>query len=493
MLQYLLAVALVPGATYTVTSSADDCSSASGTVSWAIAQADADTDAEVAIEFQGVTLVSAACPYLIQAKSGQQIAIGGPEVVGVQSTAIYLLGVAEVGGITSSNVDWSGTDVRINDATLNGGGVSKRGTATDGATFFLRVSLTDVNVFTQSGIFEVRRSTINSGEMTVASVFLSSGTIVSDATIRLTNDDLVLNGGTVQSSTVTLPVGRVVRTMAASRIIGTSIDFSALSPDAILSAWVAGDQAPVPPVLTANFVRSTTTSAVSGTWTGVAGEAVVVSFYTVRSNRVVALATHEGVVPEGGTHAFTVEVPTQVGETVIATATSPASTSAFVSRASERAPFTFASRDLTVNEGSPVAITVTRAEGYGTATINLHTEGGSATPGVDYQAYDGTLSFADGQTSATLTLETYADLSIDPNETFSVVPSSSSIDLTAMGAAIVTITDTTPPGTTDPDDDHVHDHDHGDDDDDDDGCQSVPADAFAVIGALAVLGRRRWF
>lgn len=81
--------------------------------------------------------------------------------------------------------------------------------------------------------------------------------------------------------------------------------------------------------------------------------------------------------------------------------------------------------DVTVTEGNSgstiAAFTVTLSATWGeTVTVDYATADGTATAGGDYQAQSGTLTFAPGQTSKTITVAVTGDGLAEPTETFSV-------------------------------------------------------------------------
>ena len=81
--------------------------------------------------------------------------------------------------------------------------------------------------------------------------------------------------------------------------------------------------------------------------------------------------------------------------------------------------------DASATEGNsgltPVTFTVTlSAASTQTVTVNYATAAGTATAGTDYQSLSGTLSFAPGQTSKTVTVNAVGDTAIEPNETFTL-------------------------------------------------------------------------
>jgi subtilase family protein/Calx-beta domain-containing protein/CARDB protein len=110
----------------------------------------------------------------------------------------------------------------------------------------------------------------------------------------------------------------------------------------------------------------------------------------------------------------------------------------------------FSSGTYTVTEGGTATLTVTRTGGtVGAATVGYTTNSGSApgqaTAGVDYTSKTGTLVFAPGVTSQTITVATIADVLVEGNETFTVTLSNpspaASIKLGAPSTATVTISD----------------------------------------------------
>ena len=77
--------------------------------------------------------------------------------------------------------------------------------------------------------------------------------------------------------------------------------------------------------------------------------------------------------------------------------------------------------------GTSLAFTVTLSAASGsTVTVNYATANGTATAGSDYVAQSGTLTFAAGQTSKTITLTVNGDTAVEANETFFVNLSSPS-------------------------------------------------------------------
>ncbi|HVK13537.1 MAG TPA: FG-GAP-like repeat-containing protein [Gemmataceae bacterium] len=105
--------------------------------------------------------------------------------------------------------------------------------------------------------------------------------------------------------------------------------------------------------------------------------------------------------------------------------------------------------DVTITEGNTgtrtATFTVTRTgDTNQTATVAYATSDGTATAGSDYHAANGTLTFAPGETSKTITVLVNSDRLSEPTETFSVNLSSPTNAVITDGQAIGTIFDDEP-------------------------------------------------
>jgi hypothetical protein len=118
----------------------------------------------------------------------------------------------------------------------------------------------------------------------------------------------------------------------------------------------------------------------------------------------------------------------------------------------------FAAGTSSVSEGNSGTkthtVTVNRSDTNGTATVNYATSNGTATAGSDYTAASGTLNFANGVSSANITITITGDSTVESNETFNVTLSSAtsqygSVAITGTNPHVVTITnDDSAGGTT---------------------------------------------
>jgi hypothetical protein len=102
-------------------------------------------------------------------------------------------------------------------------------------------------------------------------------------------------------------------------------------------------------------------------------------------------------------------------------------------------------QDVSIVEGhagtTNAVFTVTLSEAAGKSEqVSYRTADGTATAGIDYAAVSGTLVFAEGVTSMTVTVPISGDTDIEPSETFTLTLSTSASDLTSTrGQATATI------------------------------------------------------
>ena len=101
-------------------------------------------------------------------------------------------------------------------------------------------------------------------------------------------------------------------------------------------------------------------------------------------------------------------------------------------------------------DGGTATITVTRVNGsFGTVSVDYATSEGSASAGADYTAVSGTLSFADGVTSQTFTIDIFDDAEYEGDETVNLALSDpgGGAGLASPAEAVLTIAedDPTPP------------------------------------------------
>ncbi|RZJ44657.1 MAG: hypothetical protein EON86_02910, partial [Brevundimonas sp.] len=103
----------------------------------------------------------------------------------------------------------------------------------------------------------------------------------------------------------------------------------------------------------------------------------------------------------------------------------------------------FSIGDASVTEGDTgvqtMTFTISRTNGAGAATVNWATSDGTATAGSDYVATSGTASFADGQTTTTVTVTINGDATVEGDETLNITLTNPSTGTIADGAGVGTI------------------------------------------------------
>ena len=156
-------------------------------------------------------------------------------------------------------------------------------------------------------------------------------------------------------------------------------------------------------------------TAVSGSLTFNPGETVKTFSVPVNNNTAI----------EGG-RTFNVVLNTPTGSPSLGTASAPV-----LINDDESVPTTasgslkFSASTYQVSESSGQAIiTVNHAGGVGPVSVNYSTNGGSALSGTDYASANGTLSFAQGETSKTFIIPIYGDSLSDAGETINISISS---------------------------------------------------------------------
>src|ERR1051325_11352585 len=102
----------------------------------------------------------------------------------------------------------------------------------------------------------------------------------------------------------------------------------------------------------------------------------------------------------------------------------------------------FTAATTVVSEGGTnVTLVVTRTPAIGTSSVSFDTVPGSALPGADYIATNGTLTFGPGEVSKLIMVALVDDLISEPSETFSVVLSNPVGGTIGVGTNLVTIAD----------------------------------------------------
>lgn len=148
---------------------------------------------------------------------------------------------------------------------------------------------------------------------------------------------------------------------------------------------------------------------------------------------------HSGTVNDGVTTDYILDrADNRLGKTVTV-AIAPAAAS-------------FSVNDATAAEGGALVFTVSRAGSTSAAlTINYATSNGSALAGSDYTPASGTLSFAAGESSKTVSIATLDDISVEAAETLTLTLSGASGGATisdAQGTGTINDNDNAPVGVS---------------------------------------------
>lgn len=136
--------------------------------------------------------------------------------------------------------------------------------------------------------------------------------------------------------------------------------------------------------------------------------------------------------PAVGDHTVTAKFVPADGSTF-----RPSTATAALTVAPASGPLTIAA-DSVVAGSRSVLVTVTRPSPVGPATAAFATSDGTAVAGTDYRATTGTVTFADGQSSATATVPLFAREAGAPASRFFVVLTSASVPI-AAGVATVSL------------------------------------------------------
>ena len=172
------------------------------------------------------------------------------------------------------------------------------------------------------------------------------------------------------------------------------------------------------------------------------------------------LGTVSTTTDNSGNVSFGGIFPSVAGQFISATATtnspelSAAGTSEFSAPVIIASPgaFRFVSATYTTGEDANATITVERVGGSaGLVSVQYATSDGSAVQGSDYNATQGTLNFADGQSTATFSVSIVNDTADEPDETLSLTltnPAGGATLGDPTNAVLSIVDDDLPPGPT---------------------------------------------
>jgi Calx-beta domain len=193
-------------------------------------------------------------------------------------------------------------------------------------------------------------------------------------------------------------------------------------------------------------LSAASTSSVTVAYSTAPGTATAGTDYTTQTGTL--------TIPAGQTSG-TISVPilndsaVEPNETVLLNLTNPtgatiadAQGSGTITNDDQASAPTLAVSDVTVSEGGAALVTVSLSgPATGPVSVAYGTAPGSAVAGSDYTSLTGTLNFATGETSKTVSVTTINDTVFEPTESFNFNLSSPTGATIADGTGVITITD----------------------------------------------------
>jgi len=302
----------------------------------------------------------------------------------------------------------------------------------------------------------------------------ANGTAVAGADYTTSTGTLTLAAGET-SKTFTIPVlGDTLDEDAETFVVNLSNPINAAIADGQGTATINDDDAG--PTLTISDTTvtegntgTTTTATLTVSLSTASGRTVTVNYATADGSAVTS-----GVAASGGRdyNAASGTVTFAPGETaktitlaVVGDATDEADAESFsvalsgatngtiadatgvVTITDDDAPPTLTIADYSDTEGGsllggsksfPVTVTLSSTSGR-TVTVQYATANGTATSGSDYVSTSGTVTFAPGETTKTITVTVLGNITAEPNETFTVNLSAATNATIADASATVTI------------------------------------------------------
>ncbi len=330
------------------------------------------------------------------------------------------MGFSDIGGLASQ-------------VPLQGGGIPQ---ITDDGMFIEPFDAYSVRVFINQPVTGLRLQ-LTPGEDREATLLFGRDDFVPQDLVLIENVDSNNNAGATSSGTARLIVNATA--------VSTTAGVLAISPASLSVNESAG---------TATFTVNRTggsTGAVAVSFATANGTATAGSDYTattgtlsfadgVTSQTITVPITNDTAVESDETFTVTISAPTggaTLGTTTVSTAT-------IVDNDAVATPgvLSLSAATLTVGEAVGTAtLTVNRTGGStGAVTVAFATANGTATAGSDYAATSGTLSFAAGETSKTITVPITNDTAVESNETFTVTISAPTGGATLGTTTVSTVT-----------------------------------------------------
>ena len=255
---------------------------------------------------------------------------------------------------------------------------------------------------------------------------------------------VLVNGDTTNEPNETFTVnltGPAFATIAAGTGTGTILNDDAIPTISINSVSQAEGNAGTTPFVFTVTLSNASSQAITVNFATANGTATAGSDYTATSG---ALTFAPGVTTQTITVPVIGDTLNELDETFTVNLSAPANATLATATGTgnilnDDAVPTLSINNVSQNEGNagttPFVFTVTLSAASGQpVTVNFATANGTATAGSDYIATSGTLTFASGVTSQTITVPVIGDTINEPDETFTVnlsAPSNATIATTS--------------------------------------------------------------
>ncbi|OJW61547.1 MAG: hypothetical protein BGO57_12650 [Sphingomonadales bacterium 63-6] len=388
-----------------------DYTAASGTLSFAaneatktITVATADDNYVESAETLSVTLSAPVGATLVAAT--------GTGTINDNDSASVTFAISDASVTEGGNLTFTVTKTGFTLSTINVNYTTADGTALAGSDYTAASGSISFNLAQSSRTITI--STINDGveepteQMSVILTSASGGTAITDYTgVGTINDDdapvapsfSIANTSVTEGGTLNFTVTRSGATGA-----GSSVDFATSDGSAI-----AGSD-----------------------YTAASGSLV---FAIGETSKLISVATIDDSTFEPG-ETVNVTLANPVGATI--------TTGSAVGTINDNdaPPAQFSISNASATEGGALTFTVTRSGSTsGTASVSYATANGTAVAGSDYSAASGTVSFAAGETTRTITVNTINDTAVESAETLTVILSNPVGATISVGTGTGTIND----------------------------------------------------
>ncbi len=326
--------------------------------------------------------------------------------------------------------------------------VSPASVAEDGATNLVYTVTRSLNLSSPTVVNITTSGTAASGTDytgAAATVTIPAGATTATVTINPTADTTVEADETV---TLTIAAGAGYTVGTPSSATGTILndDLPTLTiNDVTASEGNAG---------TTNFTFTVSLSSPAGAGGVTFDIATANGTASAGSDYVAQSLTAQNIPSGSGSYTFTVQVNgdllSEANETFFVNVTNVSGAivgdgQGLGTIINDDAPPSISTSNVSVTEGNSgtvnavVTVTLSAASGQ-TVTVNYATADGSATAPSDYTAASGSLTFAPGQTSRTITILVNGDTTPEANETFTVGLSGATNATIGVATSVVTIT-----------------------------------------------------